>query len=41
MGGLVAVAAWGSFTTGGAYAPNPRRAPVEDVVALYRLAWEG
>jgi hypothetical protein len=26
VGGLVATAAWGSFLTGGAYAPQPRRA---------------
>src|SRR5262249_182076 len=28
VGGLAATAAWGSFLTGGAYAPQPRRAKV-------------
>jgi hypothetical protein len=34
VGGLVATAAWGSFLTGGAYAPQPRRAKIALALTL-------
>jgi hypothetical protein len=34
VGGIVAVAAWGSFSTGGAYAPQPRLAKMALAVTL-------
>ena len=34
VGGVVAMAAWGSFLTGGAYAPQPRRAKIALALTL-------